>query len=156
MFNNAEYEAAIASFKEAQRHSSKQSEVLENWIGLSYAAMGKHVIAIQHHSNAINIRDAATNRVNRAISYTSNNQCEPAMDDARKALSMKPASGSGIHTDVEANIVLASCLFDEGNHLLALQHADAAIDIATEHQYPDTEMAAMTEIRDAIQQNLNR
>ena len=154
-FSNGEYEAAIASFKEAQQHRGKPSEVLENWIGLAYDALGKYDIAIVHHSNAIAINDDAINRANRAGSYINNAQCEPAIRDAQAALAKEPATGEGFSTDAEANLVLASCYYEQSKYLQALQHADASIKIANDHQYAVSEIVPMIELRDAIRYELN-
>ena len=155
-FSNGEYEAAIASFKEAQRHRGKPSEVLESWIGLAYDALGQYNIAIVHHSNAIYINDDAVNRTNRALSYIDNAQCEPAISDAQAALAKKPATGEGYSTDAEANLALALCCYEQSKYLQALQHADAAIAISEDHQYPASEIAVTTELREAIRYELNR
>lgn len=154
-FANGEYEAAIASFKEAQRHRGKPSEVLESWIGLAYDALGQYDIAIVHHSNVIAINDDAVSRVNRAGSYFNNAQCEPAISDAQAALAKEPATGEGFSTDAEANLVLASCYYEQSKYLQALQHADASIKIANDHQYAVSEIILMIELRDAIRYELN-
>ena len=155
-FANGEYEAAIASFKAAQRHRDKPSEVLENYIGLAYDALGQYDMAIVHHSNAIDINDDAVNRVNRAVSYLDDLQYEPAISDAQAALQKAPETGEGYNTDAEANFVLAWCYYEQGKYLRALQHADAAIAITNDHQYAESEVVLMTELRDAIRYGLNR
>lgn len=155
-FANGEYEAAIASFKEAQRHHSKPSAVLENYIGLTYRALGQYDTSIVHHSNAIAINDAAVYLSNRAISYSNNSQYELAIIDARDALSKNPNTGEGINTDVDANWILAVCYYEQSKYLQALQHADVAIAIANDHQYAESEVVLMTELRDAIRYELNR
>ena len=55
LYNNGEYGAAIASFKEALELHGKPSCVLEGWVGLSYLALGEYSAAIEHLSNAVNI-----------------------------------------------------------------------------------------------------
>ena len=52
------------------------------------------------------------------------------------ALAMEPATGNGIHTDAQANAILAGCYAQQGNHLQALQHADAALEIASKQPVP--------------------
>ena len=155
-FANGEYEAAIASFKEAQRHHSKPSDILESWIGFAYGALGQYDTAIVHHSNAIAINDDAVNRVNRAVSYFDNSQCEPAINDARAALTKKMETGEGRSTHVDANYLLAFCLYEQSKYRQALQHADAAIAIANDHQYDESEVVQMTELRNEIRYELNR
>lgn len=155
-FANGEYEAAIASFKEAQRHRGKPSEVLESWIGLAYDALEQYDIAIVHHSNAIAINDDAINRTNRAGSYIDNAQCGLAIRDAQAALAKEPATGEGFSTDAEANTILAFCYYEQSKYLQALQHADAGIKIANDHQYAVSEIVLMIELRDAIRYELNR
>ena len=61
------------------------------------------------------------------------------MPDAKTALTLEPMSTTGLHTDVEANAVLASCYAYAGDTLAALQHIDAAIVIAEGH-YPEEDL----------------
>ena len=57
-----------------------------------------------------------------------------AIKDAKAALAMEPAKAQGVHTDIEANIILSRCYMEQGDHLAALQHADAAYALAVEHR----------------------
>ena len=156
LFKEGKYEAAVIAFKEAQQHHGKPSAILESLIGTSYSALELHDLAIQHRSNSIAIKDGAEQRTNRAISYLAIGECQPAVADAQIALTMEPESAQGIHTDVEANYILATCYHQaEGNHQLALQHMEASIAIATEHQYPQAKLTYLTESRDAIQTALD-
>lgn len=155
-FANGEYKAAIASFKEAQRHHGEPSEILEGRIGAVYGALGQYDTAIAHYSNAIAIDDDAINRVNRAITYYDNSQCEPAISDAKAALQKVPETGEGYSTDVATNSVLVWCYYEQSKYRQALQHADAAIAIANDHQYDESEIVLMTELRDVIRYELNR
>lgn len=155
-FANGEYRAAIYNFKEAQRLHGKPSSFLERYIGLAYDGLGQYDIAIEHLSNAIAINDDAGTRVNRAYSYSGNAQCEPAISDALAALAKEPEIYEGYNTDAEANFVLGWCYYEQSKYLQSLQHADAAIAIANDHQYAESEMAGLTELRDAIRQELNR
>ena len=149
-FNNAQYEDAIASFKEAQHHHSTPSAVLESWIGNSYGATGQFELAIQHHSNSILIDDTALDLINRAYSYFNNGECGPATTDAKVALTMEPEVDQGFHTDAEANGILALCYQEQRNLQLALQHAEAGLAIANENQYTDDDIRALAELRDGI------
>ena len=155
-FADGEYKAAIYSFKEAQRHRGKPSEILESWIGLAYHALEQYDMAITHHSNAIAINDDAVNRVNRAASYWGNSQCELAISDAQAALAKEMATGEGFNSDAEANFVLVGCYYEQSKYFQALQHADAGIAIANDHQYVESEIAIMIELRDGIRYELNR
>lgn len=156
MYDSGLCESAIIAFKEAQEHHGKQSDVLENRIGLSYDCLGNYDLAIQHHSYAIAINDDSVNRVNRGISYLENGRCEPAITDAKTALAMAPAQDEGYHTDVEANTILATCYMLQDENLLALQHADAALTLASESNYTATDIAAIAEIRSLVQLGINR
>ena len=140
---------AIAKFKQALNHHDQPSPVLENWIGLSYDALGQYERAITHYSNAIKVKDTSVDRVNRSLSYHSLGQCDKAITDAMVALTLEPAFEAGIHTDVEANYVLSDCYFWDEKYLLSFQHIEAAISIATEHQYSDEEIAFMEEERES-------
>ena len=144
--------AAIESYNEAQRHHGKPSRVLENRIGLAYHNLEMYSLAIAHYSKAIAIKDSALDRINRAYSYASNNQCDPAITDAKSALSMEGEGRAGFHTDAEANSLLASCYAYQSNWSAALQHAEAAIATAREHQYPAADIAFMVELRDGVRQ----
>ena len=147
---NGENEAALAAFKEAQEHHGKPSVVIENRIGNYYHAIGQYDLAIQHHSNALEIKDTVTGRRNRAYSYSQNNDCGPAITDAKTALTMEPEVGQGFHTDADSNWMLALCYQEQGNFQLALQHADVGLAIANENQYSDDEIRALAELRDTI------
>ena len=153
----AEFEAgafgdAIVSFKEAQRHHGRPSGVLENRIALAYQFWQRYYLAIEHYSNAIAIRDSTVNRVNRSQSYVEIGQCSLAITDAQVALTMEPDIHPGLHTDVEANIVLATCYEYAANYMAALQHLEAAIAIAEEHQYDEALIADGRLWRDALKQ----
>ena len=134
-FERGRYEAAIYSFKRAQESHNKPSAVLENWIGLSYQALGKFETAVNHHSAAIEIDDDARERVNRGLAYLLSGQCGPAIIDTKVALEMEPRSAAGFHTDAEANYILASCYAYEGKYLQALQHTEASLQISIENKY---------------------
>lgn len=140
-FRQGRYQAAIENFREAQKHRNKPSAVLENWIANCYQALGEYDSAIQHHSSAINISDSAADRVGRGTSYLYNGQCDRATEDAKAALAMEPEKATGLHTDAEANQILANCYAVQGEHLLALQHAEVSLSIAVESGYGDDEVS---------------
>ena len=154
-FQGGRYEAAIYSFKRAQEFHDKPSAVLENWIGLSYQELGEYKTAIHHHSVAIKIYDAATERANRGLAYVYSGQCGPAGIDAKIALEMEPQSTIGIHTDAEANYILASCYAYEGNYLQALQHAEAASQISIENEYENDVISEREAMAEQIRQSLD-
>ena len=137
-FDRGMYPEALGDFLEAQRLHGRTSHVLQSKIGTTYLALGQHQAAIRHYTAALEEEDNATDVVNRGITYALDMQCTPAMEDARAALAMEPATGDGIHTDAQANAILAGCYAQQGNHLQALQHADAALEIASK---PGTETA---------------
>ena len=149
-YNNGQYQDAIVSLKEAQTHHGKPSTVLEQQLGNSYDALNQHDLAIRHYSNSIYIEDRTIGRIHRAHSYLSNNQCPSAITDAKIALTMEPQIKPGLHTDGEANYILAVCYRAQSDFLLALQHAEAAITIGTDHQYSTESIEAVTEFRDLI------
>ena len=97
--------------------------------------------------------NGATDWVNRAQSYTEIDRCDLAIEDAKTALALEPASGPGSHTDVEANTILYLCYFIDDNMTAALQHVDAALSLAEEHSYPPEEISQMSEARDQIMGN---
>ena len=83
--------------------------------------------------------------------------CGPAVTDAKAALAMEPQSATGIHTDAEANYILASCYAYNGQHLLALQHAEVALGISIESGYDRGRISErewlVGEIREAMDPN---
>ena len=154
-FKKGSYQLAIKSFKKSQRQRDEPSYILENWTGLAYRALGRYEEAIEHYSASIEIEDNATGRVNRGIAYLFDGQCGPALADSKAALAMEPESGTGFHTDAEANYILASCHAYDGQLLLALQHAEAGLSISVEQFYKremisDRE-ALVEQIRQALQ-----
>ena len=151
-FEVGEFGDAIVSFKEAQEHHGKPSAVLENRIALAYKFWQRHYLAIEHYSNSIAIRDGTLNRVGRSQSYVETDQCGLAILDAQLALTMEPEIYPGMHTDVEANLTLAYCYEYAGNYMAALQHLEAAIAIAEEHQYDEALIADGRLWRDALKQ----
>ena len=151
-FDAGEFQAAISSYKEAQRHHNKPSAVLENRIAFAYEFLEQFSLAIEHYSNAIGIKDTALYRVNRSWLYLNNSQCALAILDAKAALTMEPETALGVHTDVSANMVLADCYDYVANYMTALQHLEAAIAIAEEHQYDEVVMANMRLWRDELKQ----
>ena len=88
--------AAIERYKQALTHHGKTSRVIENRIGLAYAAMGEYELAISHYSNAIRIEDNSVDRVNRSIAYHAEGGCNKAVEDAK--------SCSGLGTRVHIGI----------------------------------------------------
>ena len=151
LFDAGDYRAALDSFKEALELYGKPSTVLESWIAHSYAALGEYPAAITHYTNAVEIDGDALDLTNRALTYTEIKQCGPAVQDAKAALTMEPETAPGIHSDVVANGVLAKCYAEGGNLLGTLQHIEAAIAIAEEHQsYTEAEVALLKEWRDAL------
>ena len=130
-----EYQAAADNYKEALQHHGKPSYILEAGLGSAYFLLQMYSLAIDHQSNAIAIRDDALGRVNRGFSYVDNGQCDLATLDAQLALSMDPYGAPGLHTDVQANSLLAFCHEYNGNNPAALEHLDATIRLAIEHGY---------------------
>lgn len=145
---------AIAKYKEALTLHEEPSGVLENLIGFAYGRLREHELAIAHYTNAIQIQDNSIDRVGRSIAYIHLEQCDKAIVDAKAALALKAAFDEGYHTDVEANYILSDCYFWDEEYLLSLQHIDAAIAIAKEHRYPNSEIASMEEEREIIQSYL--
>ena len=149
-FEAGEFQAAVASFKEAQRYHGKPSAVLENRIGLAYIFWQVYDLAIEHFSNAIAIRDNALDRVNRSTTYLEQSQCGMAITDAKAALTMEPETAPGFHTDVEANVVLANCHEYYGDYMAALQHLEAGIAIGEEHHYEEATLMNARAWRDEL------
>ena len=134
-FWKGNYREAIEHFKQAQEHRGSPSAVLENRIGNSYQALELYQDAVRHHSSAIEIEDSSVDRVARGTAYLYQGLCEPAVADAKVALTMEPQSADGRHTDAEANYILGSCYAYDGQYLLALQHAEAALEISRDNNY---------------------
>ena len=154
-FDEGKYQDALEGFLEAQHLYGKPSSVLQNRIAISYQFLGQHHHAIQHFTNALDIENNAVNRVNRGNLYTETSQCSLAVEDAKAALAFEPTTGGKLHTDVEANKILAQCYLRGGKYLAALQHADAAYIIATDHNYPAEDIDAINNYREPIQQVLD-
>ena len=150
-FGEGRYQDALEGFLEAQLLHGEPSGVIQNWIGNSYRALGQSEAAIQHFTNAIQIEDDPVDRVNRGLSFIETGRCEPAIEDAKAALTMERITGDGYHTDAEANHILASCYAQQGDYLLALQHAEAALEIAEENHYSGEELEAVSLTRETIQ-----
>ena len=147
---NGDYRGAINKFKEALRHHGKPSAVLENWIAGEYKKLGQYELAITHYSNSIEINDDSVDRINRARLYLDNDQCVLAIIDARAALNLEAHFDIGIHTDVEANYILANCYFFAEEYLLSAKHMEAAYEGARLHQYAQDEVDTISEELDII------
>ena len=150
-FAQGKYQEALEEFLEAQRLHGEPSAALQSRIGNSYSALGQSKAAIRHFTNAIELEDTAIYRTNRGNLYVETRQCSLAIEDAKTALAMEPATGEGSHTDIEANIILVGCYIQQGNHLSALQHADAAYALATKHNVRAERAEGMRKQREAIQ-----
>ena len=109
---------------------------------MSYARLGKNEPAIRHLSKAIEIKDSALRRNNRGEIYMITGQCDKASEDAKAALAMESIREYGFHTDVEANLILATCNYNQGQYMLALQHTESAIEISIREGYTNEETAA--------------
>ena len=123
------YGDAIVKYKEALESYGKPSAVMENRIARSYAYLGEFTLAIDHYSNAIEVRDTSINRVSRAGVYFQTDQCDLAIPDAQVALTMPPVQVDGFHTDMQANYILFACYSFNSEYRKALQHIDATISI---------------------------
>ena len=142
-FERGDYQEAIKKYTEAQRHHGKPSAAAEGTIGVSYMGLGKNEAAIRHLSKAIEIEDSALLRNIRGTAYRMAGQCDRASEDARAALAMEPIKEDGSHTDVEANLILGICNSRQGQHMLALQHAESAIEISIREGYTNEETSAI-------------
>ena len=147
-YDAGEYQAAIDTFKQALELHGSPSSTMENWLGLSYEALGEYEAAIVHLSNAIDIERDALNLFNRAATYRDMNQCDAAIADAQGALALEPVVDPGWHSDAEANVVLADCYAMTGERLMALQHAEAAIRIAEGNGYSEAGLEGIKELKD--------
>ena len=145
-----DYEAAVRSFERAKRHHGRPSGTLENQIALAYDNLGMYDLAIKHYSNAIAIDGSPIDRINRASSYINARRCDMAIEDAETALAMEPESAPGVHTEVEANVILYVCHFMGGDPATALRYVDIAIQLAGEHSYPADDIAQMAVARKQI------
>ena len=142
LFQQARYEEAIAQYQEAQRAHGKPSQVLQNWTGLAYTALGQYQEAIPYFTNSIAIEDNPTDRINRAQAYFGDNRCDLAINDAHTALGMPPESGPAIHTDAEAHFVLGLCYYDQFEYAQAIEHLQNYAAIAQDNDYSRPKIAA--------------
>ena len=53
----------------------------------------------------------------------------------------------GYHTELEANSILAGCYMDEGDHMLAYAHAEAAPNVAITSGHAIDDIALLVETR---------
>ena len=125
--------------------------MLQNRIATVYLALGRRQAAIRHYTAALEVEDTALNRAARGTVYSLELQCAPAVEDARAALTMEPVTGNGIHTDVQANAILAVCYTQQGDYLRALQHADAALEITGEYRHRLDDLDTLSLARDSLQ-----
>ena len=150
-FGEGKYQDALEGYLEAQRLHGEPSVVLQNLIGNSYRALVQDEAAIRHFTNALELKDNPTDRINRGIRYMETGQCPPAIEDAKAALTMEPDTGEGVHTDAEANYILAGCYAQQGKYLLALQHAEAALETEKENSYTEIDLETISIIKESIQ-----
>ena len=149
-FRNGEYEAAVGSYREAKRHHSKPSPVIENRIGMTHLRLEQYGLAILHFSNAIGINNNVPDRVNRSRAYKTNGQCAPAVTDAEAILMMEPTVATNYHSHLAANEILSICYFKYGNKAVGLEHLDAAIAIGKSHNFDANELNQLIEAREAM------
>ena len=150
LFDDGRYLDAIAKYEEAEEKHGGRLGVAQNRMGSSQLRLENYDLAIQHHTNHIEIGDKSNRRVNRAIAYSYSNRCPEAIDDARAALRMEPVVGEGFHTHVEAYVVLADCLVRSGDYSLALEHFDSVFALAAEHGFRDSRIASFSRQQSAI------
>ena len=150
LFDEGRYLDAIDKFEEAEEKHGGRLGVAQNRMGSSQLRLENYDLAIQHHTNHIEIGDKSNRRVNRAIAYSYSNRCPEAIDDARAALRMEPVVGEGFHTHVEAYVVLADCLVRSGDYSLALEHFDSVFALAAEHGFRDSRIASFSRQQSAI------
>ena len=136
------YQEAITHLETAQKLHPKPSGAIQILIGHAYRGLEQHWRAIQHYTNAINIRDDAWHRVSRAAEYPHHGLWAEAVVDAEIALTMKPCSPPGYHSSAEANWIIAGCLTARGEKLRAITHMEQATNIARAHGYSEEDIAA--------------
>ena len=68
---------------------------------------------------------------------------------------MEPTTGAAFHSDVQANAILAGCYAQQEDYLPALQHADAALEIAGKHRYRGSDLETLSLARDFLQDVLD-
>ena len=146
-----QYAEAIDKMKEVQQLLDKPSQVLHNQIGHAYRSLRDFDQAIYHFSMAIEADDNSSDRVNRAMVYWYNHQCQEALQDANIALDMNPITDVGYHTDVEAHLALAECYTRGGQYDLALQHMDLSIAVAKEHGVRPARIGQLSQLRTNIE-----
>ena len=141
---------AINKYKEALESYGKPSAVMENRIARSYAHLGEYDLAIDHYSNAIEVRNTSVNRVSRAGVYLQTDQCGLAIPDAQVALTLAPVLTEGFHTDMQANYILSTCYFFNSEYRKALQHMDATISIGLDIEMDGEVISALQDEREYI------
>ena len=151
LHNQGDYEAALVSFRTAQEMHGIPSGDIQAWIGHTYRAMGQSQNAINHYTEAIGIRDSALGRTSRGNEHAANGQCTEAAADAEAALGMKAHVEPGFHTDVDAHLILAFCLLNQGDNQNALPHIDKAISAARTNGYPAEDISEMSKLRENVQ-----
>ena len=135
LLHRGDYHGAIQAYQSAQIQHGKPSSILESLIGTAYKFLGNHQLAIDHFTKAIEIEDNPVDRTNRAQSYIGTGQCPLAIHDAKQALDMKPESTDGLHSYVEAHVVLGNCSLASGDNAQAIKHAKAALPLMKKNNY---------------------
>ena len=144
------YEEAVSSLETAQAAHHKQSGQIQAMIGMAHVGLENYEAALHHLNQAVEIRDSAFHRANRATGYMAQDQCQEASTDAETALGMKTYTEPGYHSGSVAHMVLAICQYDVGDLENALQNIRASIDLANKHGYPGEGIRDLEEIEWAI------
>ena len=152
LFYQGRYGEALEEFKKAQKmRTAGQSAVLENWTALTYRMLGNHEKAIEHHTNAIGIKDTGADRVGRAASYVETGQWNPAIIDATAALEMEAQTTENFHSHVEAHALLAAWYSLQKEYSLTDDHASKALDIMDTMKYEPLLQAAVHKLKGVAQ-----
>ena len=157
LFYQGRYEEALEEFKKAQEtRLAGQSWVLENWIAITYRVLGDHEKAIEHHTNAIGIKDSGTNRIGRAGSYAQTGQWHLAVTDAEAALAMEAEQTKYLHIHAEAHVLLATWYAVQGEVSLTYDHASKALAIMSTIEYNPISQAAAHKLKGVAQATLGQ
>ena len=124
----------------------KPSSVLEGRIGFAYTALGEDSLAIEHFSNALAVRESALAYLNRGYAYLDLSRCDLAVIDAEASLSLEPVIDIGFHSSAEAFAILALCHAYNGDFQAAVQHAEVAMSLAEQYQYPAEDLANWNDV----------
>ncbi len=141
------FEEALQAFQQAINNHPYPSRILQSRIAIAYQGLGQHNTAIEHFSNALQVRETPLGLSNRASVYAETSQCTLAVSDAEGALKSKDKTSDRDKMVAQSHATIANCVAQNSDLSKALHHIDIAIASAISAHMDSTYIQLLKNLR---------